>query len=129
MKKNIENRLQPRMPLNGYTADIIQDGFVYTATVQDASLQGLQLQDLPGRFNVCKGEQFTIIVTNFLDSMHYKLTVHSQWRRKIGRSVVIGFRIVHAPAAWKQFINLSLPVNNFESPEEEVWDQYASAGF
>ena len=129
MHKNMEKRLQPRLPLNGYTADIIQDGFVYTATVQDASLQGLQLLDLPARFTVCKGEQFTIIVTNFLNSMHYKLTVHSKWRRKNGRSVVIGFHIVNAPATWKQLINLSMPENTLEFPEEEVWDQYASARF
>ena len=127
MNKNIEKRRQPRMQLNGYTADIIQDGFVYTATVQDASLKGVQLYDLPTRFTVCKGEQFTIIVSNFSDSMHYKLAVHSKWRRKNGRSVAIGFHVVNAPAAWKQLINMSMPENNLESPEEDIWGQYASA--
>ena len=129
MYENIEKRMQPRMPLNGYTADIIQDGFVYTATVQDASLQGVQLQDLPTRFTVCRGEQFTIIVTNFMSSEHYKLTVHSQWRRKNGRSVAVGFHVVNAPAAWKQLINMSIPESDFAACEEGVWDQYVSAGF
>ena len=129
MYKHIEKRIQPRMQLNGYTADIIQDGFVYTATVQDASLQGLRLQDLPARFTICKGEQFTVIVTNFLNSEHYKLTVHSQWRRKNDRSVSIGFHVVNAPAAWKQLINMSMPEDYLESSDELVWDQYVSAGF
>ena len=126
MYKNIEKRLQPRMQLNGYTADIIQDGFVYTATVQDASLKGIQLSDLPSRFTVCKGEQFTIIVSNLFASMHYKLAVHSKWRRKKGRSVLIGFYVVNAPASWRQLINMSMSENNFECPEEDIWGQYAS---
>ena len=127
--KDIEKRIQPRMQLNGYTADIIQEGSVYTATVQDASLQGLQLQDLPTRFSAVKGEKFTVIVSSLFDSEHYKLTVHSQWRKKNGRSVVIGFHVVNAPAAWKQLISIKMPDNNFESPEEGIWDQYVGARF
>jgi hypothetical protein len=129
MHKKIEKRLQSRMLLNGYTADIIQDGFVYTATVQDASLQGLQLQDLPARFIVCKGEQFTVVVSNLFDSMHYKLTAHAKWRKKDGRSVAIGFHVVNAPAAWKQLINMRMPENNLISPEGGVWDQYVGSRF
>ena len=128
MYKNIEKRLKPRMELNGYTADIIQDGFVYTATVYDASLEGIQLQDLPARFFAVKGDRFTIIVSSFLDSsIHYKLTVHSQWRKKEGRSVIVGFHVANAPAAWKQLINMRMPENDLESPEEGIWDQYISA--
>lgn len=129
MYKNIEKRRQPRMQLNGYTADIIQDGFVYTATVQDASLKGIQLYDLPIRFTVCKGEQFTIIVSNLFDSVHYKLTAHSKWRKKDGRSVVIGFHVINAPAAWKQLISMRIPENDLKSPEEGVWDQYVGSRF
>jgi hypothetical protein len=129
MYENTEKRLQSRVQLDGYTADIIDDGFVYTATVEDASLQGIQLQDLPTRFTACKGEKFTIIVTNLINSMHYKLTVHSKWRKKSGRSVVIGFHVVNAPAAWKQLINISIPENNLKSPEDGIWDQYTSARF
>ena len=127
MNNNIEKRLQPRMPLNGYTADIIQDGFVYTATVQDASLNGICLYDLPDRFSAVRGDRFTVIVSSFFSSTHYKLTVHSQWKKKDYRTVAIGFNIVNAPATWKKLINTRMPENVLELSEEGAWDQYAGA--
>lgn len=124
MTKNIEKRIQPRMQLDGYTANIASDGFFYTATVQDVSLKGLQLQGLPARFTAVNGERFTVVVSDFQEVRHYKLTVHSKWRKKDGRLVAVGFYIANAPGSWKQFVRQELPAQEGEFSEEDIWDQY-----
>ena len=83
--------------MDGYTANIASDGFVYTATVQDVSLKGIQLQGLPARFTAVKGERFSVVISDYQEVMHYKLTVHSKWRKKDGRLVAVGFHIANAP--------------------------------
>ena len=101
-----EKRLYPRMELQGYMADIVKGNFAYTAYVQDASLEGLQLQDLPLRFYAIREKKFTVIISNLFDSVHYKLTAYSRWRKLTDGSVVVGFQLVDAPATWNQFINM-----------------------
>lgn len=126
MKADIEKRKYPRVKLTGYTANIAGESFVYSGVVQDASFEGIQLSDLPKRFSAVKGERFSVIVSSFFDSTHYKLTVHSQWRRKSDIYVAVGFNVVNAPASWKTFIRQALPEQQNET-EEEVWDKYLSA--
>jgi len=120
-----EKRRQPRRRLNGYTADIASAGLVYTATVEDVSLKGLQLQGLPATFTAVKGEQFYVVVSDFEDMQHFKLTVHSKWRKKDGRLVILGFAIINAPTSWNRFIRKEIPQQNHGASEEDVWDQYA----
>ena len=129
MDKNTEKRRQPRIRLDGYTAHIASDGFVYNATVQDVSLKGIQLQGLPARFTAVKGEQFSVVVADYQDVMHYKLIVHSKWRRKDGRLVVVGFHIANAPISWRQLVLQQSPADEYETPDEEAWDQYVGARF
>ncbi|XOF32194.1 MAG: PilZ domain-containing protein [Candidatus Electrothrix sp. YB6] len=132
MTKHIERRKHPRIKLTGYTADITDGSIVYTATVQDASFEGVLLNDLPKRFaTTVKGEQFSIIVSGYTDSTHYKFKVHSCWQQQDAFSVMVGFNIVNAPASWKALIRQELPMeeqdNQEENQEEEIWDQYVSA--
>ena len=127
MDKNIEKRRQPRVQPDGYTAHIASDGFVYNATVQDISLKGIQLQGLPARFTAVKGEQFSVVISDYQDITHYKLLVYSQWRRKNGRIVAVGFHIANAPASWKKLILQQIPSNDNETPDEDAWDQYVGA--
>ena len=127
MNKNIEKRRQPRAQLGGYTANIASDGFVYTATVQDVSLKGIQLQGLPARFTAVKGERFSVVISDYQDLMHYKLTVHSKWRKKDGRLVAVGFHIENAPVSWKQLIFQEMPTPEHDSSEDDAWDQYVGA--
>ncbi|MCI5120733.1 MAG: PilZ domain-containing protein [Candidatus Electrothrix sp. AUS4] len=129
MDKNTEKRRQPRIQLDGYTAHIASDGFVYNATVQDVSLKGIQLQGLPARFTAVKGEQFSVVIADYQDVMHYKLVVQSQWRRKDGRLVAVGFHIANAPISWKQLIHQQAPADDQETPDEGAWDQYVGARF
>ncbi|MCI5211994.1 MAG: PilZ domain-containing protein [Candidatus Electrothrix sp. ATG2] len=127
MTKNIEKRRQPRVRLDGYTAHIASDGFVFDATVQDVSLKGGQLQGLPARFLAVKGERFNVVISDCQDVRHYKLTVQSQWRKKDGRLVAVGFHIANAPVSWKQLIHQEVPMQNDGSSEEDIWGQYVGA--
>ncbi|WP_339133961.1 MAG: PilZ domain-containing protein [Candidatus Electrothrix sp. GW3-4] len=127
MGKNMEKRRQPRMQLNGYSANIVSEGFVYTATVQDASLKGIRLQGLPAKFIAINGERFSVVISDFQDVMHYKLTVHSKWRKKDGRLVAVGFHIANAPVSWKQFIRQEMPSCDHDTSEDDVWGQYVGA--
>ena len=127
MNKKEEKRRQPRKQLDGYTANIANNGFVYNATVQDISLKGIQLQGLPDRFTAVKGEQFSVVVSDFQDVTHYKLTVHSKWRKKDGRMVAVGFHIANAPVSWKHFIRQEVPADDDGSSEKGAWDQYVGA--
>lgn len=115
------------MQLDGYTANIASDGFVYNATVQDVSMKGIQLQGLPARFTAINGEKFSVVISDYQDVMHYKLTVHSKWRKKDGRLVAVGFHIENAPASWKQLIRQEIPTFEMETHEEDVWGMYAGA--
>ncbi|WP_339132566.1 MAG: PilZ domain-containing protein [Candidatus Electrothrix sp. GW3-4] len=122
-----EKRLYQRIQLDGYTADIIQGGCAYTASVQDVSLKGIQLHDLPARFYSIQEEKFTVIISNLFDSIHYKLKAYSKWRKVNGRSVAVGLHLVDAPTAWNKLINMIIPENDFEPAEEGAWDQYTAA--
>lgn len=126
-----EKRLHQRIQLDGYTADIIQGGFAYTASVQDVSLKGLQLDNLPTKFYSIQEEKFTVVISKMFDSIHYKLTAHSKWRKVNGKSVAVGLHLVDAPVAWKQLINMIIPEsnteNNLQPLEDGTWDNYASA--
>ncbi|MCI5164913.1 MAG: glycosyltransferase [Candidatus Electrothrix sp. GM3_4] len=98
-------RKYPRMELRGYTAQIInENSSSYTATIRDASLGGLQVQGLPAKFNANKEGPLTIIVSNLLDSIHYKLIVQPKWGKKKDSSLAAGFSIVKAPTEWNEFM-------------------------
>jgi hypothetical protein len=125
--ENVEKRRQPRMQLTGYTANIACDGFVFSATVQDVSMKGIQLQGLPARFTAIKGEKFSVVISDYQEVMHYKLTVHSRWRKKDGRLVAVGFHVASAPVSWKQLISEQLPVQKQDDADDGAWDQYVGA--
>ncbi|RWX48616.1 hypothetical protein VU01_10395 [Candidatus Electrothrix marina] len=105
-------RKYPRMELRDYTAQLINEDSSYTGTIRDASLGGLQVQGLPVKFNENKEGPLTIMVSNFLDSKHYKLIVHQKWANsskwgwgiKKDRSLTAGFSIIKAPTEWKEFM-------------------------
>ena len=105
--KKTEKRLHPRLKLQGYIADIVQGGFAYTAYVRDASLEGIQLQNLPAKFYSIREEKFTVIISSIFESMQYELTAYSKWRKLNDESVAVGFHLVDAPVAWNRLINMT----------------------
>ena len=98
-------RLNKRMQLQGcYTAKIIKNNKSYTTTLKDVSLDGFQVQGIPAQFDADKEGPLTVIISNILDSIHYKLVVNPVWSNRKGKSRKAGFSIILAPIEWKQFM-------------------------
>lgn len=108
MEKASEKRRQIRTKLKGYIADIADGHFIYGGMVEDVSMEGLRLNDLPDKFAV-EGKKYSVVVSGGPDSPCYKLKVAPRWRRKNGILVDVGFNIAEAPAGWKAFVQKIIP--------------------
>ena len=98
-----ERRRQARMKLEGYSADIADGPLVFVGTIQDISLEGFCLNDLPDRFAI-KGKNYRVIISGGPNSTPYKMTVFPKWGRINQLSMDVGFKITEAPARWEEFI-------------------------
>lgn len=103
MGEQIEKRRRIRVKLEGYIADIADGYFVYAGRVEDVSLSGLRLSELPVKFSV-KGKKYTIVVYGGPDFDCYKLKVVPRWRKKDDLLLVAGFKVVEAPEEWRAFV-------------------------
>ncbi|MCW5200402.1 hypothetical protein VU07_01095 [Desulfobulbus sp. F4] len=113
------------MKLKGYIADIADGHFIYGGMVEDVSMEGLRLNDLPDKFSV-EGKKYSIVVSGGPDSACYKLKVAPRWRRKNGILVDVGFNIAEAPAGWKNFVQKIIPklkAVNAEDEERCLWER------
>jgi len=108
MEEKSEKRHEHRAKLKGYIADIADGHFIYGGMVEDVSLEGLRLNDLPDKFSVA-GKKYSIIVSSGPDCPCYKLKVAPRWRRKNGILVDVGFNIAEAPESWQDFVQRMLP--------------------
>ncbi len=119
---DIDKRRYERVELKGYIADIADGRFIFGGIVEDVSLDGLRLNDLPVRFGV-DGKQYRIVVSGGPAGNHFKLTVFPCWKHDNGASIDVGFKVVEHNGVWKTFVKQLLPDI---SSEEDVWDQYSS---
>ncbi|WP_417909648.1 PilZ domain-containing protein [Candidatus Electronema sp. PJ] len=124
MEGKVEKRRQARMKLQGYIADIADGHLVYAGILEDVSLDGLRLYELPEKFSV-EGKKYTLVVSGGPDSACYKLKVFPRWRRKNGTMMDVGFNIVESPVGWKKFVQKIMPKQQTVIAEDEDshWDQ------
>ncbi len=113
MEEQAEKRQECRARLKGYIADIADGHFIYGGMVEDVSLQGLRLNDLPDKFSL-EGRKYSMIVSGGPDAPCYKLKVAPRWRRKNGILVDVGFNIAEAPESWQDFVQRMLPQHGGE---------------
>ena len=130
MEEKNEKRRQFRMKLQGYIADIADSHLVYAGTVEDVSLDGLRLNELPEKFSV-EGKKYTLVVSGGQDSACYKMKVFPRWRKKNGILMDVGFNIVEAPAGWKKFVQKIMPKQqqsvNVEEDDHSHWDRHTGS--
>lgn len=126
MEKMNEKRQQARMNLKGYTAAIADGHLVFSGLVENISLSGLRLSELPQKFNV-KAWKYNLVISGGPDSACYKMTVFPRWRRKNDFSQEIGFKIAEAHAGWKSFVQKIMPKKDSGGGDRCVWDQHAGS--
>jgi hypothetical protein len=108
MEEAVEKRKQVRLKLKGFIADIADGHFIYGGIVEDISLEGLRLNDLPDKFAV-EGKLYSVVLSGGPDCPCYKLKVSPRWRKKNGFLMDVGFSIVEAPENWQAFVQQFLP--------------------
>ena len=113
MEEHAEKRHEYRARLKGYIADIADGHFIYGGMVEDVSLEGLRLNDLPDKFSL-EGRKYSIIISGGPDLPCYKLKVAPRWRRKNGILVDVGFNIAEAPKSWQDFVQRVMPTQQEE---------------
>ena len=119
MNKQLEKRRQIRTPLQGYIADLADGHVVYAGTVEDVSLNGLRLNELPEKFSAV-GKRYTVVVSGEMNSSCFKMKVISRWRRKKGFTVDVGFSILEVPpVGWRKFVQKISPVQKQVKEEED----------
>ena len=93
-----------RTKLNGYSAEIEKNGVLYQVTINDASLKGIQLGNIPS-VATKRGGHLHVTVSNLLSSTEYQLTVKTEWKKQEeGRRLITaaGFSIISASENWNQ---------------------------
>lgn len=121
MAEHHEKRRHKRMELHGHIADIADGNFIYGGIIEDVSMDGLKLKDLPGKFAI-EGRIYCIVVSGESSETHLKLKVRPRWKRmvKSGLSMDVGFMVVDAPREWKALVNRMMPKMKKDDPD--VWD-------
>ena len=127
MEDTVEKRRQARLKLKGYIADIADGHFIYGGIVEDISLGGLRLNDLPDKFAI-EGKRYSVVLSGGPDAPCYKLKVLPRWRQKNGFLLDVGFSIAEAPENWKSFVQQIMPHTTKTYTEHFcVWDQFSGS--
>jgi hypothetical protein len=100
---NSIKRRHPRIEVHGFIGDIADGNFVLAGAVDDVSLDGFKMSNLPRNFSATT-QNYTLVMSG--KGNHYRLIVTPCWKDEIPEthSVVVGFRIVQAPWEWTEFI-------------------------
>ena len=114
----LEKRKNNRLKLRGYIADIADGHFVYDGIIDDVSVDGLRLNDLPERF-IMEKRKYNLVLSGGPDSVCFKLTVYPRWIKKNQYSLDIGFHITGASTGWKTFIQAMMPA---DEEQDGIWD-------
>jgi hypothetical protein len=124
MEEQVEKRRQCRVKLEGYIADVADGHLVYAGTVEDVSLDGLRLNELPEKFSG-EGKKHTIVISGGPNSACYKLKAVSCWRKKNGMAADVGFSILESPSGWRKLMQEIAPYQQTVCAEEEccLWER------
>lgn len=96
-------RKHPRLDVQGFVGDIADDNLFIEGTVEDVSLLGFKMSNLPENFSAAKRSYTTIISGN---GKHSRCVVMPCWTRKAENihSVEVGFKIIQATWDWTEFV-------------------------
>ena len=96
-------RKYPRLDVQGFAGDIADGKFFVAGTVEDVSLLGFKMSNLPLNFSAANRSYTTVISGN---DKHYRCVVMPCWTKKAENnlSVEVGFKIIQATWEWTEFV-------------------------
>lgn len=96
-------RKHRRASLSGFMGDLSDGKLVIGGDIEDMSLGGFKITDIPRSFT---GEKFTYTAIVSGGGKHYRLLVKPCWRKEGAgtEKTEIGFKIIDAPWDWVEFI-------------------------
>ena len=96
-------RKNPRLDVQGLVGDIADGNFVLGGLVDDVSLVGFKMSNLPISFSADKRGYTTVISGK---DKHYKCIVIPCWTKKAEdtQSIEVGFKIIQASWEWTEFV-------------------------
>ncbi len=102
----MNKRRHKRVRLHGHIAEIANGTFVYGGIIENISLEGLRLNNLPQEFSN-REKTYYIVLSGTSPENHCKLTVRPCWDRASGSALAVdvGFNIVEAPLGWRDLVD------------------------
>ncbi len=99
--ENVE-RKHNRCEVSNMNCDITDGVLAYGGKVEDISLGGFKLVDVPLAFN---GEKYTYSILISSDNENYRIIAKPCWQRREGnlQRQDVGFKILDAPLEWVSY--------------------------
>jgi hypothetical protein len=106
-------RKDRRASVSGFVGDIADGNLVVGGMVEDLSLGGFRLAQMPDFF---KAEKHTYTVVLSGGGKHYRLTAKPCWRRDSSSEgqLEMGFKILDAPWEWIEMTTKEIPEFDYE---------------
>ncbi|GEM_PF-1124378 len=106
-------RKHRRAGLSGFVGDLADGNLVIGGNVEDISIGGFKITDIPHSFTAEK-HTYTAILSG--GGKHYRLLAKPCWKRQgSGKgNVDIGFKILDAPWEWVEFTMNEIPEFDYE---------------
>ena len=106
-------RKHRRAGLSGFVGDLADGKLVIGGNIEDISIGGFKITDIPSSFGAEK-HTYTAIVSGA--GKHYRLLAKPCWKRQGSRkgNVDIGFKILNAPWEWVEFTMNEIPEFDYE---------------
>jgi len=116
MMKYKNKREFERAEISGLIADIADDKFVFDGLIEDVSVTGFKITQLPKQLEL-KLKKYVTVISGY--KRNFKIVIKPCWAKKThnGYYQEVGFKIINPPWAWTEFIQTMLP----EKESVDVW--------
>lgn len=106
-------RKHQRAGMSGFVGDLADGKLVFGGNVEDISIGGFKITNIPQSFGAEKHTYTTILSGG---GKHYRLLAKPCWKKQGSRkdNLDIGFKILDAPWEWVAFIMKEIPECHYE---------------
>ncbi len=110
-KRNFE-----RVDIHGFIADIADGSFVFDGTLEDISIDGFRINNVPQKLQL-KAKKYNVVVSGHQEN--FKIVVVPRWVKKNRDNGYqeVGFKILNPSWNWIGFVKEIIP----EEETEDLW--------